>query len=143
MKFTDLFIHRPVLATVVSLLIVLVGLRSAFELNVRQYPRLENAVINVYTVYVGADAALVEGFITTPLEREIASANGIDYISSTSIAGASSIEAYVRLGSDPDAVLTQVAAKVDKLRSQLPQGSEDPVIDLTVGETTARLPLRP
>ena len=139
MKFTDLFIHRPVLATVVSLLIVLVGLRSAFELNVRQYPRLENAVINVYTVYVGADAALVEGFITTPLEREIASANGIDYISSTSIAGASSIEAYVRLGSDPDAVLTQVAAKVDKLRSQLPQGSEDPVIDLTVGETTAAL----
>jgi multidrug efflux pump len=139
MKFTDIFIQKPVLATVVSLLIFLVGLRSAGELNVRQYPELQNAVINVTTVYVGADADLVQGFVTTPLEREIASAEGIDYIQSTSLAGASSIQAYVRLGSDPSEVLTQVSAKVNKLRSQLPENSEDPIIELTVGETTAAM----
>jgi multidrug efflux pump len=139
MKFTDIFIQKPVLATVVSLLIFLVGLRSAVELNVRQYPELQNAAITVNTVYVGADADLVEGFVTTPLEREIASAEGIDYISSTSLAGVSSIQANVRLGADPNEVLTQVSAKVNKLRSQLPENSEDPVIELTVGETTAAM----
>ncbi len=139
MKFTDIFVERPVLATVVSLMIFLLGLRSAFELNVRQYPELQNAVISVHTVYVGADANLVQGFVTTPLEREIASAEGIDFISSTSLAGASAIEAYVRLGADPDAVLTQVAAKVNKLRNELPQGSEDPIVELQVGESTASL----
>lgn len=139
MKFTDLFINKPVLATVVSLLIFLVGARAAFELNVRQYPELENAVITVYTVYTGADAELVQGFVTTPLEREIASADGIDYIVSTSINGASSIEAYVRLGEDADEVLTQVSAKVNKLRSELPDGTEDSVVELVVGETTAAM----
>ncbi len=139
MKFTDIFIQRPVLATVVSLLIFLVGLRSAVELNVRQYPELQNAAITVNTVYVGADADLVEGFVTTPLEREIASAEGIDYISSTSLAGVSSIQANVRLGADPNEVLTQVSAKVNKLRSQLPENSEDPVIELVVGESTAAM----
>ena len=87
MKFTDLFIAKPVLATVVSMLIFLIGLRSAVELNVREYPELDNAVITVFTVYTGADAELVQGFVTTPLEREIASADGIDHIVSTSIAG--------------------------------------------------------
>jgi multidrug efflux pump len=139
MKFTDIFIQKPVLATVVSLLIFLVGLRSAVELNVRQYPELQNAVITVSTVYVGADADLVQGFVTTPLEREIASAEGIDYIQSTSLLGVSSIQAYVRLGSDPSEVLTQVSAKVNKLRSQLPENSEDPVIELAVGESTAAM----
>jgi multidrug efflux pump len=139
MKFTDLFVHKPVLATVVSLMIFLLGLRAAVELNVRQYPEIENAVISVYTVYPGADADLVQGFITTPLEREIASADGIDYITSTSQTGASSIEAYVRLDSDPDAVLTQVSAKVNKLRNELPEGSEDSIVDLLVGESTAAM----
>jgi multidrug efflux pump len=139
MRFTDLFIQKPVLATVVSLLIFLVGLRSAVELNVRQYPELENAVITVATVYLGADADLVQGFVTTPLEREIASAEGIDYIVSTSLEGVSSIQAYVRLGSDPDEVLTQVSAKVNTLRNDLPEGSEDPVVALAVGETTAAM----
>ncbi len=139
MKFTDIFIRKPVLASVVSLLIFLVGLRSAFELNVRQYPELENAVITVTTVYVGADADLVQGFITAPLEREVASAEGIDYIVSTSLAGASSIQAYVRLGEDPDAVLTQVTAKVNKLRNELPEESEDPAVEISVGETTAAM----
>ena len=87
MKFTDLFIKKPVLAVVVSLFILLLGLRSYGELNVRQYPELQNAVINVSTAYIGADADLIQGFITAPLEREIASADGIDYITSTSAAG--------------------------------------------------------
>ena len=113
MQFTDIFIKRPVLALVVSLMILLVGMKSAFDLNVRQYPELQNAVINVVTTYVGADADLIQGFITTPLEREIASAQGIDYIKSTSLAGVSSIQAYLRLDVDPNEALTQVAAKVN------------------------------
>ena len=139
MTFTDIFIRKPVLASVVSLLIFLVGLRSAFELNVRQYPELENAVITVTTIYVGADADLVQGFVTAPLEREVASAEGIDYIVSTSLAGVSSIQAYVRLGENPDAVMTQVTAKVNKLRNELPEGSEDPTVEIAVGETTAAM----
>lgn len=139
MKFTDLFVNKPVLATVVSLLILLMGLRAGVELNVRQYPEIENAVVTVFTVYPGADADLVQGFITTPLEREIASADGIDYITSTSQAGASAIEAYVRLDADPDSVLTQISAKVNKLRNELPEGSEDSIVDLVVGETTAAM----
>ncbi len=139
MKFTDIFIKRPVLAIVVSLIILLLGLRSATDLNVRQYPELQNAVINVVTTYVGADAELVQGFITTPLEREIASAQGIDYIKSTSLSGVSSIQAYLRLDYDPNVALTQVAAKVNKLRNQLPENSEDSVVELSVGDTTAAM----
>src|SRR5690606_36726819 len=97
MKFTDIFINKPVLAMVVSLFILIFGLRAFTELNVRQYPELRNAVVNVSTVYYGADADLIQGFITTPLEREIASAEGIDYLSSTSSAGVSTIQAYIRL----------------------------------------------
>lgn len=139
MKFTDIFIKRPVLAIVVSLIILLLGLRSATDLNVRQYPELQNAVINVVTTYVGADADLVQGFITTPLEREIASAQGIDYIKSTSLSGVSSIQAYLRLDYDPNVALTQIAAKVNKLRNQLPENSEDSVVELSVGDTTAAM----
>lgn len=139
MQFTDIFIKRPVLALVVSLMILLVGMKAAFDLNVRQYPELQNAVINVVTTYVGADADLIQGFITTPLEREIASAQGIDYIKSTSLAGVSSIQAYLRLDVDPNEALTQVAAKVNKLRGELPEASEDPVVELSVGDTTAAM----
>lgn len=139
MNFTDIFIKRPVLASVVSLMILLLGLKSVFDLNVRQYPELQNAVINVVTTYVGADADLIQGFITTPLEREIASAQGIDYIKSTSLAGVSSIQAYLRLDVDPNEALTQVAAKVNKLRGELPEASEDPVVELSVGDTTAAM----
>ena len=139
MAFTDLFIRRPVLASVVSLFILLLGLRAISDLNVRQYPELQNAVITVSTVYVGADADLVRGFITSPLEKEIASAEGIDYLSSVSLQGISSINAYLRLDADPNEVLTQVASKVDAVRSQLPEGSEEPSIVLAVGETTAAM----
>jgi multidrug efflux pump len=137
MKFTDIFINKPVLATVVSLFILLLGLRAGFELNVRQYPELQNAVINVSTTYFGADADLIQGFITTPLEREVASAEGIDYLVSNSSAGISSIQAYIRLDYDPNEALTQIAAKVNKLRGELPPESEDPVIELQQGEQFA------
>ena len=128
MKFTDIFIRKPVLAMVVSLFILLFGLRAFSELNVRKYPEMRNAVVNISTTYFGADADLIQGFITTPLEREIASAEGIDYLSSTSSAGVSTIQAYIRLDKDPSEALTQISAKVNKMRGQLPPQSEDPVI---------------
>ncbi|MGO1541971.1 MAG: efflux RND transporter permease subunit [Luteimonas sp.] len=137
MKFTDLFIKKPVLAMVVSLFILLLGFRSFTELNVRQYPELQNAVVTVSTTYFGADANLIQGFITTPLEREVASAEGIDYITSTSSAGISIIQAYIHLDYDANEALTQIAAKVNKLRSELPAESEDPVIDLQQGQQVA------
>ncbi len=139
MKFTDIFINKPVLSIVVSLFILLFGIRSFTELNVRQYPELRNAVVNVSTTYFGADADLIQGFITTPLEREIASAEGIDYLTSSSSAGVSVIQAYIRLDQDPNEALTQIAAKVNKLRGELPQESEDPVIDLQQGQQIAAM----
>ena len=137
MKFTDLFIRKPVLAMVVSLFILLFGLRAFSEMNVRKYPEMRNAVISVSTTYFGADADLIQGFITTPLEREIASAEGIDYMTSTSAAGMSNIQAYIRLDKNPSEALTQISAKVNKMRGQLPPQSEDPVIDLKQGESIA------
>ena len=139
MKFTDIFINKPVLAMVVSLFILLLGLRSFNELNVRQYPELQNAVVTVSTAYYGADADLMQGFVTTPLEREVASAEGIDYLTSTSAAGISTIQAYIRLDYNANEALTQIAAKVNKLRSQLPAESEDPVIDLQQGQQIAAM----
>jgi len=139
MKFTDIFIHKPVLATVISLLILLLGLRAAFDLNVRQFPEIQNAVVTVSTTYIGADADLVQGFITTPLEREVAAAEGIDYIVSTSSAGISTIQAFLRLGYEPNQALTQIAAQVNKLRSDLPDNAEDPVVELSVGQDIAAM----
>ncbi len=139
MQFTDIFIRRPVLATVVSLLILLVGLRAYFDLTVRQYPQSDKAVVTVQTTYVGADAELVKGFITTPLEKEIASADGIDYLQSTSAQGVSVIQANLELNYNPIEALTQITSKVNKVRSELPEASEDPVIDVQVGETTASM----
>ena len=137
MNFTDIFIHRPVLATVVSLLILFAGLRSLQVLTVSQYPESKSAVVTVSTAYAGADAQLVQGFITTPLEREIASADGIDYLESSSLQGISVITAYLELDYDPWDALTQITSKVNRVRDQLPAGSEDPTIDIAIGETTA------
>lgn len=134
MKFTDIFIHKPVLASVVSLFIVLLGLRAAVDLNVRMFPFVENSVITVSTVYVGADADLVQGFITAPLETEIATAEGIEYLTSTSGNGMSTIRAFVQENADADEVFTQVLSRVNKLRSELPAGSEDPVVQLGAGD---------
>jgi len=137
MHFTDIFIRRPVLATVVSLLIVLVGVRSYLGLTVREYPEAESASVTVQTIYTGADADLVKGFITTPLETEIASAEGIDYLESTSVQGVSIITAHLDLNYDPYRALTQINAQVNKVRSELPASSEDPTLDLQVGESTS------
>ena len=137
MKFTDLFIHRPVLASVVSLLILVVGLRALFALEVRQYPETSDTVVTVTTTYPGADGALVKGFVTTPLQQAIAEADGIDYLSSTSVQGRSTIEAHMRLNYDPKAAVAEIQAKVASQRNVLPAEAEDPVIDATTGDATA------
>lgn len=139
MKFTDIFIRKPVLATVISLLIILIGLRAMLDLNVRQFPEIKNAAVTITTTYIGADADLVQGFITTPLEREVAAAEGIDYIVSSSSAGVSVIQAFLRLDYDPNAALTQIAAEVNKMRSELPENAMEPVVQLSVGEDIAAM----
>src|SRR6476620_403871 len=135
MKLTDLFIKRPVLAIVVSLVILIAGLQSIRSLSVRQYPRSDTAVIQVSTVYVGANADLVRGFITTPLERVIASADGIDYMESSSSQGVSTITAHLKLNYDTNAALTQIQSKVAQVRNQLPPEAESPVIDLETSDS--------
>lgn len=135
--FTDIYIKRPVLATVVSLLIFLLGLRSIFDLQLREYPELTNTVITVTTAYVGASADLVQGFITSPIQKEIAGADGIDYLTAESREGVSTIKAYVRLNFDPDKAFTNVMAKVAQARGQLPSGTEEPIITKDTGSTIA------
>ncbi|MEJ2477895.1 MAG: efflux RND transporter permease subunit, partial [Desulfobacterales bacterium] len=142
MKFTDLFIRRPVLAMVVSLVIiigglqalrsviVIGGLQALRSLNVRQYPRSENSVVTVTTVYVGANAELVRGFITTPLERAIAAADGIDYIQSQSAQGLSTINVRLKLNYDPIKALSEISSKVDQVRGDLPPEAEVPIINV-------------
>ena len=137
MRFTDLFIHRPVLASVVSLLLLVVGLRSIASLEVRQYPEIEDTVVTVTTSYPGASSELVKGFITTPLQQAIAEADGIDYLSSTSRQGTSTIEAHMRLNFDPNAAVAEIQAKVASQRSVLPAEAEDPVITSQTGDPTA------
>jgi multidrug efflux pump len=130
MKITDLFIKRPVLALVVNFAILIAGFQSIHVLNVRQYPRSDIAVIKVSTIYVGANADLVRGYITTPLERVIAAAEGIDYIESSSAQGRSTINVHLKLNYDPNAALTQIQAKLAQVRNELPPESENPVIEL-------------
>ncbi len=134
MKFTDLFIKRPVLAIVVSLVILIAGLQSIRSLSVRQYPRSDIAVVQVTTVYVGANADLVRGFITTPLERVIASADGIDYMESSSAQGLSTITVHLKLNYDTNAALTQIQAKLAQVRNDLPPEAQAPVIDLQTAD---------
>lgn len=135
MHFTDIFVRRPVLATVVSLVVLVLGLRSIGLLPIREYPETQNAVVTVSTVYTGADPALVSGFITTPLENSIAQANGIDYLTSSSTLSFSSIQANLRLNYDPNTALTEINTKVNAVLNQLPRGSQLPVITIAVGET--------
>ena len=135
MKFTDIFIRRPVLAIVVNLVILIAGLQAIRTLSVRQYPRSDIAVVQVTTVYVGANADLVRGFITTPLERVIASADGIDYIESSSAQGVSTITVHLNLNYDTNAALTQIQSKVAQVRNDLPPESQAPVIDLQTADT--------
>ena len=134
MRFTDLFVKRPVLAIVVNLVILIAGLQSIRALSVRQYPRSDIAVIRVSTAYVGASADLVRGFITTPLERVIASADGIDYMESSSAQSLSTITVHLELNYDTNAALTQIQAKVAQVRNDLPPEAEAPVIELETAD---------
>src|SRR5215831_17590682 len=135
MKFTDLFVKRPVLAMVVNLVILIAGLQAIRSLSVRQYPRSDIAVIQVTTVYVGANADLVRGFITTPIERVIASADGIDYMESTSAQGLSTIQVHLKINYDTTTALTQIQAKVAQVRNDLPPDAQIPVIELQTADT--------
>ena len=134
MAFTDIFIRRPVLALVINLLILLGGLVAIRILTVRQYPRSDVAVITVSTAYIGANADLVRGYITTPLERVIASADGIDYINSTSSQGLSSIKIHLKLNYDANAALTRIQAKVAQVRNDLPPEAQAPAIELETAD---------
>src|SRR5664280_2269330 len=134
-SFTDLFIRRPVLALVVNLVILIAGLQSIRSLNVRQYPRNENAAVTVTTVYVGASADLVRGFITSPLERAIAAADGIDYIQSSSKLGLSTITVRLKLNYDANKALAEISSKVDQVRNDLPPEAEVPIINIITAES--------
>ncbi|WP_022722070.1 MexW/MexI family multidrug efflux RND transporter permease subunit [Rhodopseudomonas sp. B29] len=137
MVLTDIFIKRPVLSLVVSMLILLVGFRAATSLPIRQYPKLSNTVITVTTAYPGASPDLMQGFITTPLEQAVASAEGVDYITSASTQGQSLITVYVKLNFDPNQALTEVLAKVNSVKYLIPKEANDPVIVKSTGQTTA------
>src|ERR1700744_4234468 len=137
MAFTDIFIKRPVLSIVVSLLILLIGLRAGMVLPVRQYPKLSNTVVNITTSYPGASADLINGFITTPIEQAVASAEGVDYMTSSSVLGTSTIQVYIKLNFDPNQALTEVLAKVNSVKYLIPKESNDPVVTKTTGQTTA------
>jgi len=134
MKFTDLFVKRPVLAIVVNLVILIAGLQSIRALSVRQYPRSDISVVRVATVYVGANADLVRGFITTPLERVIASADGIDYMESSSAQSLSTITVHLKLNYDTNDALTQIQSKVAQVRNDLPPEAEAPTIQLETAD---------
>lgn len=135
MKFTDIFIRRPVLAIVVSALILVLGLRSMTSLSILQYPRTQNAIVTVTTAYAGADSDIIAGFITTPLENAIAQANGIDYLNSSSITGTSTITVNLRLNYDSGKAMTEINAKVNSVLNQLPSGTQQPTLTLKVGQT--------
>jgi multidrug efflux pump len=139
MNFTDIFIKRPVLATVVSLMILVIGLRAATSIPVLQFPRTENAVVNVTTAYYGADPDVVAGFITTPLEGAVAQANGIDYMTSQSSAGVSQITARLRLNYDYNTAMAEISSKIDSVTDRLPPQAQKPVISVQVGQNVASM----
>jgi multidrug efflux pump len=135
MGFTDLFIKRPVLAIVISVAILVIGIRALSILPIRQYPLTQNAVVTVSTAYFGASPETIAGFITTPLENAIAQANGIDYMTSTSIQGVSTIQANLRLNYDANKALSEIITQANSVRNQLPAEAQQPVISIAVGES--------
>ena len=139
MRFTDIFIKRPVLAISLSFLIALLGFQAIFKMQVREYPEVINTVITVNTSYYGASADLIQGFITQPLEQAVAQADNIDFMTSSSQLGSSTVTAYMKLNTDPNAALSDILAKVNSVRSQLPKEAEDPSVTSSTGSTTAVL----
>jgi multidrug efflux pump len=136
-KFTDIFVHRPVLASAVSLVMLLLGLRAWMGMTVREYPTVTSTVVTVTTAYPGASPETIRSFITTPLQQAVASAPGIDYMTSASAQGVSTITVNMRLNFDPNAAIAQIMAKVDQVKNLLPAQSQQPVINETVGDATA------
>ena len=128
MSFSNIFIRRPVLSTVLALLILLLGFQGLFNLQVRQYPEVEETVVTITTVYPGASADLIQGFITSPISAAVATTEDVDYITSQSRPSASVVTVQMRLGANPDIALTEVMSKVQQVRSQLPSEAEDPTI---------------
>ncbi|WP_413113105.1 multidrug efflux RND transporter permease subunit [Thaumasiovibrio sp. DFM-14] len=137
MRFTDTFIRRPVLAMAISFLIALLGLQAIFKLQVREYPEMTNTVVTVTTSYYGASADLIQGFITQPLEQAIAQADNIDFMTSSSVMGLSTITVTMALNTDPNAALSDILAKTNSVRSQLPREAQDPSVSMSTGSTTA------
>ncbi len=137
MKFTDIFIKRPILAISLSLLIVLLGVQALTKMQVREYPEMTNTVITISTSYYGANANLIQGFITQPIEQAIAQADNIDFITSQSFMGSSSIKVFMKLNTDPNGAVADILAKVNSVRSVLPSEAEDPTIDLSTGASTS------
>lgn len=135
MSFTDLFVRRPVLSLVVSLLILLVGARSLLVLPIRQYPKLDNTTITITTSYPGASANLMQSFISTPIEQAVSSAEGIDYVTANSLQGTSTVEVHVKLNEDPNKAMTDVMAKVQQVKYLLPADANDPVITKSTGQS--------
>ncbi len=135
MKFTDIFIRRPVLASVVSLMLLVLGLKAFYALPILEYPKTQNAIVTITTVYYGADPETVAGFVTTPLENAIAQANGIDYLSSNSISGSSTITANLILNFDPDKAVTEITAKINSVLNQLPVGVQQPTLTVAIGQS--------
>ena len=135
MRFTDIFIRRPVLSIVVSLMILVIGLKAWQSLSVRQFPKTQNAIITITTLYYGANANVVAGFITAPIENAVAQVNGIDYITSTSTTGTSTITATLVLNYDPDKALTEINTKVNSVLNQLPAGTLQPSLSIKIGDT--------
>ncbi|SUT89025.1 acriflavin resistance protein [[Actinobacillus] rossii] len=133
MKFTDIFIKRPVMAISISLLIVILGLQAISKLSIREYPKMTTTVINVTTAYPGADAGLIQAFVTSKLEEAIAQADNIDYLSSSSAPSSSRITVKMKLNTDPAAALADVLSKVQSVRSELPSGIEDPTLTSSTG----------
>ncbi|MGL5297412.1 MAG: efflux RND transporter permease subunit, partial [Plesiomonas sp.] len=139
MRFTDIFIRRPVLAASISFLIALLGLQALIKMQVRQYPEMTNTVITVSTSYFGASSDLIQGFITTPLEQAIAQADNIDFMTSSSLMGSSVITVYMKLNTNPDAAMADILAKVNSVRSQMPKEAQDPTITSSTGSSTGIL----
>lgn len=139
MRFTDVFIKRPVLAISISFLIALLGFQAMFKMQVNEYPEMTNTVVTVSTGYYGASADLIQGFITQPLEQAVAQADNIDYMTSSSVLGKSTITATMELNTDPNAALADILAKTNSVRSQLPKEAEDPTVTMSTGSTTAVL----
>ena len=137
MKFTDIFIKRPVLAISLSLLLVLLGIQALTKMQVREYPNMTNTVVKVTTSYYGANADLIQGFITQPIEQAIAQADNIDFISSQSFMGSSTITVNMKLNTEPSGAVADILAKVNSVSSQLPSEAEDPTIDVSTGSTTS------